>query len=92
MAKKNPFVLKWSKDNMLLSDGSRQKEFYDHEEAMEALDEEISKVELELACTQITLGVDTHEYHRLVELEVTRVERGVVKMYGVSLYYILPKE
>ncbi len=91
MSRKNPYILKWTHEDMLLSGGSKQKVFLDHNEAMSALEDEIGKVQLPIARNVIRMGVDTHEYHRIAELEVVRNEARGLMLYGVSEYYLRPK-
>ena len=43
----NPFIVSWNHKRLKLSDGSHQKEFYDHDEAIAFLEAEMNKVEYE---------------------------------------------
>lgn len=88
---KKPYILKWSRDGMVLSDGSKQKEFSDHDEAMTALETEIAKITMPLARKAMDINENRHEHYRIAELEVVREVGGDLKLYGASDYYILPK-
>lgn len=87
---RNPYILKWTHEDMILSDGSKFKEFTSHNEALDALDAEIAKVRLPEAKKVIKIGVDTDEYYRVVQLEVVREESRGLMLSGVSEYYIRP--
>lgn len=91
MSKKNPYVLKWNVEGLKLSNGSTEQLFYDHEEAMDALEKEVHKCLLPFASEVIKMGHDHHEYYRLAELEVVREERGKLMLYGVSPFFLRPK-
>ncbi len=88
---KKPFILKWSRDDMVLSDGSKQTEFLDHDEAIAALESEIAKITMPLARKVIDISEDRHEHYRIAELEVVRDVCGDLMLYGVSDYYLRPK-
>lgn len=87
---KKPYILKWTHEDMILSDGSRFKEFTSHDDALDALEAEIAKVQLPEAKKVIKMGVDTDEYYRIVQLEVARDEPQGLMLSGVSEYYIRP--
>ena len=44
---RNPFIVSWNHKRLKLSDGSHEKEFYDHDEALAFLESEMSKVKYE---------------------------------------------
>jgi hypothetical protein len=88
----NPFIVYWNHKRLKLSDGSHQKEFYDHDEAIAFLEAEMNKVEYEKSTPETKA-----EYRKKYgteptqgQLQCTRAERGVILLYGVSDFYIIP--
>lgn len=87
---KNPYILRWNKNGMVLSDGSPEKVFTDHDEAMLALEEEIAKVKFPLARKVIDIGNSLQGHDKIAELEVVREFSTKILLYGVSDYYLIP--
>lgn len=88
----NPFIVAWNHKRLKLSDGSHQKEFYDHDEAIVFLEAEMSKVEYEKSTPETKA-----EYRKKYgteptqgQLQCTRAKRGTILLYGVSYFYIIP--
>lgn len=88
----NPFIVAWNHKRLKLSDGSNEKEFYDHDEALAFLESEMSKVKYEKSTPESKI-----EYRRKYgteptqgQLQCTRATRGTILLYGVSYFYIIP--
>lgn len=89
---RNPFIVAWNHKRLKLSDGSHEKEFYDHDEAIAFLEAEMSKVEYEKSTPETKA-----EYRKKYgteptqgQLQCTRATRGTILLYGVSYFYIIP--
>ncbi len=92
MAKKNPFIVAWVPGILKLSDGSSQKEFQNHDEALDFLEAEMEKVTYPIAT-----GENRWKYRKQTgkepsqgQIECTRLQRGKIMLYGVSERYIVP--
>lgn len=88
----NPFIVAWNHKRLKLSDGSHEREFYDHDEALAFLESEMSKVEYEKSTLETKA-----EYRKKYDteptqgqLQCTRAHRGAILLYGVSYFYIIP--
>lgn len=89
---RNPFIVAWNHKRLKLSDGFHEREFYDHDEALAFLESEMSKVEYEKSTPETKA-----EYRKKYgteptqgQLQCTRANRGVILLYGVSDFYIIP--
>lgn len=87
---KNPYILKWNRADMVLADGSLQKEFSSQENAWAALEYEIANARIPILREKFRNVEARNEMYRVVQLQVTRVVRGVEMLYGVSEYYLRP--
>ena len=91
---KNPYIVSWLPDKIKLSDGSTRKEFQDHDEAIAFLEDEMRK------CTFPIATISNKDKYRQEcgkepargQMECTRLQRGVVYLYGASEIYIIPDE
>ena len=88
----NPFIVAWNHKRLKLSDGSHEREFYDHNEALAVLEAEMSKVKYKKSTPE-----SKTEYRNKYgteptqgQLQCTRERRGVIILYGVSDFYIIP--
>lgn len=92
MAKKNPFIVAWVPSGLKLSDGSTQKEFQNHDEAIDFLEAEMKKVAYPIASRENMwmYRKQTGKDPSQGQIECTRLQRGVVMLYGVSERYIVP--
>lgn len=94
MRTKKPFVVAWNRNYLKLSDGSQQKEFLNHDEAIRFVEEEIRKVTHPLA-TRKSRSDYLEKYGAepvLGQIQCTREVRNVCLLYGVSDYYIVPSK
>lgn len=78
---KNPFIVSWNYKDIKLSDGNSERKFDDHDEALSFLSKEIDKCKLPKA-SSISLG-----HHKVLQLQCSRIVRGVVMLYGVSDFF-----
>lgn len=78
---KNPFIVSWNDKDVKLSDGNTERKFDDHDEALSFLSKEIDRCKLPKA-NSISLG-----HHKVLQLQCSRIVRGVVLLYGVSDFY-----
>lgn len=78
---KNPFIVSWNDKDVKLSDGSTEREFDDHDEALSFLTKEIDKCKLPKA-NSLSLG-----HHKVLQLQCSRIVRGIDRLYGVSDFY-----
>lgn len=88
----NPFIVAWNHKRLKLSDGSHEREFYDHDEALAFLEAEMSKVQYEKSKPETKA-----EYRKKYateptqgQLQCTRERQGVIILYGASDFYIIP--
>ncbi len=91
---KNPYIVKWNHSWLKLSDGSTHKEFFDHDEAMKFIEDEIKKVSYPLA-TKEKKQEYRESYHTEPtqgQIQCSRLNRGVILLYGVSDFYIVPSK
>ncbi len=90
--KKNPFIVHWNYNWLKLSDGSAQKEFHNHDEAIDFLEAEMKKVTYPIASgeNRWMYCKQTGKEPMQGQIECTRLQRGVVLLYGVSERYIVP--
>lgn len=88
----NPFIVAWHHRRLKLSDGSHEKGFYDHEEAIAFLESEMSKVKYEKSSPE-SRNQYLEKYGTWPgqgQLQCTRETRCVILLYGVSHFYIIP--
>lgn len=91
---KNPYIVSWVPDRIKLSDGATHREFQDHDEAIAFLEEEMRK------CTFPIATIANKQKHRQeygkepvrCQMECSRLQRGIVYLYGASEIYIIPDE
>ena len=91
---KNPYIVSWIPDRIKLSDGSTRKEFQDHYEAIAFLEDEMRK------CTYPIATIGNKQKYRQEygkepargQMECSRLQRGIVYLYGASEIYIIPDE
>ncbi len=92
MERKNPFLVAWVPGKLKLSYRSSQKEFQNHDEALDFLEAEMEKVTYPIAT-----GENRWKYRKQTgkepsqgQIECTRLQRGKIMLYGVSERYIVP--
>lgn len=89
---KKPFIVSWNHKRLKLSDGSHEKMFFNHDDAINFLEEERSKVQYVISTRKVKADYleEYGEWPMQGQLQCTHEEGKVTFLYGVSEFYIIP--